>query len=252
MHSGQGCILIAAFFTIFLVMAGIMFAGLFKLVQYTSKKAQDDAVQRKDALQALAKELGFTYREEPHEDLTLPFKAFEDFDNDYNKHFSNILEGTYDDINWLIFDYRYRTPGTHSHHGTTHRKTVFCAFAAGFAYPRFTLGPEVALVGWLEKLNLFKDIDFESNPGFSGKYLLIGKDEQAIRSFFAPEILGFFESYFDKPEDIPKIEANEDRIIFTGMGNAIMDYIKPEKYRELLAMTTPIAKKFREVHSEIF
>lgn len=252
MHNTQVCIVFAVFGLMFIIMAVLMFTFVFKIAQYASKNAQEAAAKRKEALQALAQEMGFTYRAEPHEDLSLPFKPFEDFGNDYPKHFTNILEGTFDDVNWLVFDYQYKTPGTGRHSGTTHRSTVFCAFAGGFSFPNFAMGPECFLVGWIEAFGVMKDIDFEGYPNFSDKFCLVGKDEQAIRSFFKPEILGFFESYFDKPEDIPKIEANDDRMIFTGMGNAVLDYVRPEKIQDCLRKASPVVKKFREVHSEIF
>jgi hypothetical protein len=52
------------------------------------------------------------------------------------------------------------------------------------------------------------DIDFEEAPLFSKKLKLSGKDEDAIRQLFTPELLSFFES-----EEIYHIECNGNALI---------------------------------------
>lgn len=60
--------------------------------------------------------------------------------------------------------------------------------------PRFSLDPE-KLRHKLVDLKKGEDIDFEDSAGFSGKYLLRGDSEPAIRDFFTPGRRAFFERH---------------------------------------------------------
>ena len=72
----------------------------------------------------------------------------------------------------------------------------------------------------------FQDIDFESHPTFSSMFVLKGDNEPAIRDFFTPEILEFFET-----KKGISVEAN--------LGGSLMFYRpntrrKPAELRDLL------------------
>ena len=60
----------------------------------------------------------------------------------------------------------------------------------------------------------YQDIDFESFPVFSKKYLLRGSDEVKIRALFTPEVIRFFEK--------------NQNIHIEGQGNTLIFY-KPSK-----------------------
>ncbi|MFZ9980868.1 MAG: SulP family inorganic anion transporter [Cyclobacteriaceae bacterium] len=59
--------------------------------------------------------------------------------------------------------------------------------------PDFSLEPE-SLWSKFSELTFGNDIDFKINPAFSKKYYLRGSDEVAVRSFFKPALLDFFEN----------------------------------------------------------
>ncbi|PGH39599.1 MAG: sulfate transporter [Candidatus Nephrothrix sp. EaCA] len=73
--------------------------------------------------------------------------------------------------------------------------------------PDFTLTPEKFSTRMAEFVGN-KDIDFESHPLFSSAYYLRGADEAAIRDFFTPEILAFFESH-----EALSMECHRHRIV---------------------------------------
>lgn len=73
--------------------------------------------------------------------------------------------------------------------------------------PDFTLEPE-KLFTKVSEFTGNKDIDFANHPAFSSKYFLRGTDEKAIREFFTPEILAFFESH-----EVWHVECHKHRII---------------------------------------
>ncbi len=65
-----------------------------------------------------------------------------------------------------------------------------------FTMPEFTLMRETAMDRVAEALGA-QDIDFDTNPEFSEKFLLQGNDEEAIRQFFVPEMLALNVQYPD-------------------------------------------------------
>jgi hypothetical protein len=54
----------------------------------------------------------------------------------------------------------------------------------------------------------YKDIDFEMYSGFSKKFLIMGNNEQEIRSFFTDEIIRFFENH-----QIYHLESNGEALL---------------------------------------
>jgi hypothetical protein len=70
----------------------------------------------------------------------------------------------------------------------------------------------------------YKDIDFEMYPGFSKKFLITGKNEAEIRSFFTKEMIRFFEK-----NQIYHIESNGEAIM-------IFDKIKLARTDETISL----------------
>ena len=69
----------------------------------------------------------------------------------------------------------------------------------------------------------YKDIDFEMYSDFSKKFLLMGNNEQKIRSFFTEEIIRFFENH-----QIYHLESNGEALV-------IFDKIKLARTDETIA-----------------
>jgi hypothetical protein len=70
----------------------------------------------------------------------------------------------------------------------------------------------------------YKDIDFEMYPDFSRKFLITGKNESEIRSFFSKELVEFFEK-----NQIYHVESNGEAII-------IFDKIKLARTDETISL----------------
>ena len=70
----------------------------------------------------------------------------------------------------------------------------------------------------------YKDIDFKMYPDFSKKFLITGKNEPEIRSFFSKEIIRFFEK-----NHIYHIESNGEAIV-------IFDKIKLARTDETISL----------------
>ena len=70
----------------------------------------------------------------------------------------------------------------------------------------------------------YKDIDFEMYPDFSKKFLITGRNEAEIRSFFTVDMIRFFES-----QQIYHIESNGEAIV-------LFDKIKLARTDETIAL----------------
>jgi len=77
--------------------------------------------------------------------------------------------------------------------------------------PEFTIEKEGLFDRIFDPVRTFtgyKDIDFALYPKFSSKFLLMGKDEQAVRGFFNEDLIGFFEK-----NQIHHIESNGESLM---------------------------------------
>ncbi len=93
--------------------------------------------------------------------------------------------------------------------------------------PVFTMEKERAFEKIFDRLMAFtgyKDIDFEMYPGFSKKFLLMGKNESDIRSFFTNEFIQFFENH-----QIYHLESNGEAIV-------IFDKIRLARIEETIGL----------------
>ncbi len=118
---------------------------------------------------------------------------------------SRQLGGT-DQLEVEIFAYRYVTGG--GQHSRAIRQTVIAFRSPQPHLPRFALRPQNPF----HKIGAafgYQNIDVDSYPKFSRKYLLRGNDEQKVRAVFVYELLALFET-----EEGVSVEADGDRLIF--------------------------------------
>ena len=121
-----------------------------------------------------------------------------------------------------IFEYQY-TIGSGRHRRTV-RQSVIYFRSPELNLPQFALRPE-NLFHNIGGVFGYQDIDFDSHPQFSKKYLLRGNDEQKVRELFATEVLGFFEG-----QDGISTKGGGDQLIFYRLGKRI----KPEDVRPFI------------------
>lgn len=138
---------------------------------------------------------------------------------------SNCIQGTFEDlsIDWEIADVTFCE-------GAAFTAEVFNAtvmvLKLNKEIPEFSMEKEGVFEKIFDRLMAFtgyKDIDFEMYTDFSEKFLLMGNDEQAIRSLFTNEMIQFFEN-----QQIHHLESNGDAIL-------IFDRIKLARTDETIA-----------------
>jgi MFS superfamily sulfate permease-like transporter len=104
----------------------------------------------------------------------------------------NILTRYNNDFKFEVSDIHIREGARHS--GDDRIITMACITDYDPVLPTFRLEKE----DFWDKISvteIYKDIDFDSHAKFSSRYLLKGPDEAAIRTFFTPEIIEFFEEF---------------------------------------------------------
>lgn len=180
--------------------------------------------KRTEEFAKIAQELGFEFS--PYGDPAL-LKTLGDhhlFSQGHSRKLWNLMRGQAQGLEVILFDYQYVTgSGKHRH---TWRHTVLCMQFEGGELPTFSLRPETVwhkIGSWFG----YQDIDFESHPNFSRRYLLRGGDEAAIRRLFTDEVLAFYEEH-------PGLSTE-------GSGNRLVVYrhsrrITPADTRSLLEM----------------
>jgi hypothetical protein len=162
--------------------------------------------KRTDAMGELASTLKFSFSKKEDFSFLKAMHHLHLFSQGHSKKIRNIMKGTASDIAVTIMDYQYTTGGGKSSH--TWRQTVIIFQSSLLQLPPFTLRPE----NLLHKIGAafgYQDIDFDSHPTFSKRYLLRGDDEDAVRETFNDALL----SYYDQSKGL-STEAAGDTLIF--------------------------------------
>ena len=189
---------------------------------------------RQIRLQNLANEKDYLFNNKVEWDTSY-LKRFHFFEIRPIERKSNALKGSFDESNmsWEISDVTFNEGDAFS---AETFNTTLMVLKLNKPIPVFTMEKE----GLFEKifdrvmaLTGYKDIDFEMYPNFSKRFLITGKEETEIRSFFTDELIRFFENH-----QIYHIESNGEAII-------IFDKIKLARTDETLALieyTSALAK----------
>ena len=176
-------------------------------------------------LQTLANERDFLFNNQVEWDTSY-LKKFHFFEIRPIERKSNTLKGRFEEINmsWEISDVTFNEGDAFS---AETFNTTLMVLKINKPIPVFAMEKE----GLFEKIfdrvmafTGFKDIDFEMYPDFSKRFLITGKDEAEIRSFFTDKLIRFFEN-----RQIYHIESNGEAII-------LFDKIKLARTDETIAL----------------
>lgn len=111
------------------------------------------------------------------------------FARGHSKRVTNLMTGRLGDQQVAVFDYRYTVGAGKSQH--TSVQTVVLLPSAKPALPDLQMAPESPLYKIAEAMG-YQDINIESSPEFSRRYIVKGKDEVAIRTALYPRATSFF------------------------------------------------------------
>jgi len=138
---------------------------------------------------------------------------------------SNCLKGTFKDldVSWEIADVTFSEGAAFT---AETFNTTLMVLKLNKKIPIFAMEKEGVFEKIFDRMIAFtgyKDIDFEMYPDFSKKFLITGKNESEIQSFFTDEIMRFFENH-----QIYHLESNGEAIV-------IFDKIKLARTDETVA-----------------
>lgn len=170
--------------TVVLVMA---FIALLAAAGYAAAQQQK---KRTLAMQAAAERLGWRFMAQAEAGVIPGLERFELFTQGHGREIRNVIGGEKDGLQVAVFDYKYVIGGGKS--SQTWRQTVFSASSPERAWPRFAVRPE-HVFHKIGEIFGYQDIDLSAYPDFSGRYVLRGTDEAAIRDLFDSGVVDFYD-----------------------------------------------------------
>jgi hypothetical protein len=147
---------------------------------------------RTEALAQTASEMGMAFEESVPVESLASLGDSPLYSRGRARRARNVMAGSRSDVMVRLLDYQY-TVGAGKHQHTWHQ-TVAAFPGAAHSLPALEMTPETAFHK-LGQVFGYQDIDFESSPEFSARYLLRGGDETGIRAAFGPALLEFFASH---------------------------------------------------------
>ena len=173
-------------------------------------------------MEEVANELGLSWSQTGSLDQ-ISHSGFNLFNQGRARKVSNLIEGVTDEVTIGIFDYQFTTG--HGKHTRTTKQTVASLSSAQLGCPEFSMRPE-GIFDRIGGMLGYQDIDFDSHPEFSKRFVLKGPNEEQIRAYFKPPVLEFFEK--------------QAGISVEGVGNAVCFYrtgkiVKADEIKNLLA-----------------
>ncbi|MCI5168658.1 MAG: hypothetical protein D3903_21820 [Candidatus Electrothrix sp. GM3_4] len=148
--------------------------------------------KRTEAFELIAKSLGFSFSKSGRETTKSMYGNFELFSKGHHGNLKNEIWGNNKNNRVSIFGYSYNSQRNNSGYSHTYIQTVLSIEDSKLNFPKFELEPE-NIFHKIGQVFGYQDIDFESFPVFSKKYLLRGRDEVKIRELFTPKVIKYFE-----------------------------------------------------------
>jgi hypothetical protein len=152
------------------------------------------------------------------------------------------LEGKFDGLHALLFDYQYEVTHKDSEGDEETQKVVQSVAAFCCAKPRLPLfdlqGYSFLNVTGLNSIQSAKRIEFDGNPEFSKRFILLSGDKPSINRLFSTQLRGFLNDRY--PKGNWRVE---------GTGPWLMLYqvdvrVVPEKWKGFLDETSQMARGF--------
>ncbi|MFK7769915.1 MAG: hypothetical protein AB8B55_22095 [Mariniblastus sp.] len=170
----------------FLIIGGVitLIVGLIVWSIFAEKK-------RREGLMAAAEEMGLTFFKDGDPALLNRLSSFKLFNKGRGRKMRNLIQGDSGEVAIAIFDYQY-TVGS-GKNSKTHRQSIVALQSSELVCPDFTIRPE-SFFDMVGSALGFQDIDFETHPQFSKLFVLQGSSEEAVRKYFTPALLEFFEA----------------------------------------------------------
>jgi hypothetical protein len=163
----------------------IMFGGFVVLMAVIITASARYAKKRARELTEVAQRIGFQFVGKAWTGPSLSSQHKTSLLQRTRGRFSNVMTGSSGGLQISLFDYTYPM-------GKSSVTQTVAAFSQDQQLPPFALRPE----NFLDRIGdaiVHNDIDFDSNPEFSKRYLLKSPDEAGTRRLFTPAFLAYLE-----------------------------------------------------------
>lgn len=199
-----------------------IFIGILLLIGVVAYLGHLQARKRREAFQAIALELGFSFRPEKDAGVASRFGFLEHMDDGSRRYAFNILSGQLEGQQANIFDYHYETYSRDSkgRRRTHHHYFSIFTLALPASFPELFITRE-GLFAKLGQMLGFDDIDFESVE-FSKRYKVRSKDKKFAYDFCNAQMI----DYLLRQEDLI-IEVDGNILSLTFKGKLAIDRIRP-------------------------
>ena len=131
------------------------------------------ARKRREAMAAVAAKLGLRFAPAKNRDMARRYRFLDKLRKGSNRYAFNILSGSYQGHDLVLFDYHYQTgSGKDTHH---HYFSFFILHLTA-SFPELVIGPESVFSKIAQAIG-YDDIDFESHE-FSRKFCVRSRDKK--------------------------------------------------------------------------
>lgn len=206
----------------------MIFVGVLVLIAVAIVVNQRIEKQRTERLRELASRLGFDFFEAGTSFLAEAVAVLAFLRRGHSQKIRNLMQKDVRGTMITLCDFTYVTGSGKNRH--THTYTIALFRAPGVdAFPTFELRPE-HFFHKIAKQFGYHDIEFDSHPNFSKKYLLRGASEPQIRGVFDTRLLDYLEQ-----EPNWQVEATQDWMVVHRANR-----VKTDEIESFLAQTTKI------------
>ena len=165
----------------------LVFGGILALMAVIITGCILYAKKRTRELNAVAQQIGFRFLANRWTGPTLTSQPKTSLLQRSRGKFSNVMTGESGGLQIGLFDYTYPM-------GKSSVTQTVATFSQDIQLPPFALRPE-NLLDRIGDAMFHNDIDFDSNPEFSKRYLLRSPDEANTRKLFTPSLLTYLEQF---------------------------------------------------------
>lgn len=165
----------------------IIFAGFLALMAVIITASIKYAKKRTRELTEVAQQIGFRFVGKNWSGPPLSSQPRISLLQRTRGRFSNVMTGSSGGLQISLFDYTYPM-------GKSSVTQTVATFFQDLPLPPFALRPE----NFFDRIGdaiVHNDIDFDSNPEFSRRYLLKSPDEAGTRRLFTPSLLTYLEQF---------------------------------------------------------
>lgn len=201
---------------ILLIIGFIILVGVIAYIGHLQAK------KRREAFQAIAAELGFSFSPAKDRQLARQLHFLSDMDDGSNRYCMNVLSGQVEGQHMRIFDYHYETYSRDSKGRRTTHHHWFSIFTLALPknFPELVIKREGIFTKLGQALG-FDDIDFESVE-FSKRYNVKSKDKKFAYDFCNAQMI----TYLLQQEDLI-LEVEGSTFAMTFKGKLAIDRIRP-------------------------